>query len=137
MKFHLAQVEGNAFTGYGPGYVDINRVRYEQNLVAMPGAIVTGWAPHGFENLTREDFAQLLEMKPEIVLLGTGERIRFPHPRLSADLVAARIGLDVMDVKAACRTFNVLAAEGRVVAAALLLSQPPIERKHCPSATGR
>jgi len=121
MKFHLSTAVGNVFTGYGPGYVEINKEGYETNLVVLPDRLVTGWALGGFEGLSREDFASLLEWRPEIVLLGTGSAIRFPHPRLSADLTAARIGVDVMDVQAACRTFNVLAAEGRRVAAALIL----------------
>jgi uncharacterized protein len=121
MKFHLATVVGNVFTGYGSGYVEINRERHETNLVVFPDRVVAGWASGGFEGLVREDFASLLEWQPEIVLLGTGNAIRFPHPRLAADLTAARIGVDVMDVQAACRTFNVLAAEGRRVAAALIL----------------
>lgn len=121
MKFHLSTGAGNVFTGYGPGYVEINKERHEANLVVFPDRIVTGWAAGDFEGLAREDFTSLLEWQPEIVLLGTGSAIRFPHPRLSADLTAARIGVEVMDVQAACRTFNVLAAEGRRVAAALIL----------------
>ena len=120
MKFHLAQADGNTFTGYGDNYVDINRARYQQNLIATPETIIAPWAAAGFDSLTPEDFAQVLALAPEIVLLGTGTHVRFPHPRLTASLAAARIGLDVMDVKAACRTFNVLVAEGRKVAAALL-----------------
>jgi len=121
MKFHLNIGEGNVFTGYGPGYVEINKERHESNLVVLPDRLVAGWAPGGFVGLSREDFASLLQWQPEIVLLGTGSAIRFPHPSLNADLTAARIGVDVMDVQAACRTFNVLAAEGRRVAAALIL----------------
>jgi uncharacterized protein len=121
VKFHLNIGDGNVFTGYGPGYVEINNERHESNLVVLPDRLLIGWAVGGFEGLTREDFAALLEWQPEIVLLGTGRAIRFPHPGLSADLTAARIGVDVMDVQAACRTFNVLAAEGRRVAAALIL----------------
>lgn len=122
MKFHLTTGTGNTFTGYGPGYVEINGKRYDDNLVAMPERIVTGWFCAGFETLTREDFKALLEWQPEIVLLGTGNSIRFPHPRLTADLTDARIGVDVMDFKAACRTYNVLTAEGRRVVAALILA---------------
>ena len=121
MKFHLSQLEGNAFTGYGVGYVEINRVRHDQNLIVLPTSIVTPWTTGGFDALMPDDFARLLELAPEIVLLGTGEQLRFPHPRLTVSLTMARIGLEVMDVAAACRTFNVLAAEGRKVAAALLL----------------
>ena len=121
MKFHLNASTGNVFTGYGPGYVEVNRQRLESNLLVTPDSIDLGWAPEGFAALTREDFAALLRFAPEIVLLGTGNELRFPHPRLTADLTAKRIGVDVMDVKAACRTFNVLSAEGRRVLAALIL----------------
>jgi len=121
MKLHLISGVGSVFTGHGPGYVEVNKQRYDANLVVLPEQIITGWALAGFDDLTREDFRALLEWKPEIVLLGTGSVIRFPHPRLSVDLTAARIGVDVMDTPAACRTFNVLAAEGRRVAAALIV----------------
>ncbi|MEO8135159.1 MAG: Mth938-like domain-containing protein [Betaproteobacteria bacterium] len=121
MKLHLSTGAGNVFTAYGPGYVEINRERFEDNLVVTPERILTQWAQAGFDGLVREDLAALLEWTPEIILLGTGDKIRFLQPRLSQDLTAARVGVDVMDVKAACRTFNVLAAEGRRVAAALIL----------------
>ena len=121
MKFHLSTGAGNVFTGYGPGYVDVNNERHDTNVVVFPDRVVVNWAAGGFDGLAREDFSLLLEWQPEIVLLGTGGAIRFPHPLLSADLTAARIGFDVMDVQAACRTYNVLAAEGRRVAAALIL----------------
>ena len=121
MKFHLSTGTGNVFTGYGPGYVEINKVRHEANLVVFPDHLSSGWAAHGFAGLVVEDFTSLLEWQPEIVLLGTGAAIRFPHPRVYAGLTAARIGVDVMDVQAACRTFNVLASEGRRVAAALIV----------------
>ena len=121
MKFHLNESDANVFTGYGAGWVEINRLRHEQNLIALPDRVIEPWASGGFAALAEDDFSALLELRPEIVLLGTGERLRFPHPRLTRALSSARIGVDVMDVRAACRTFNVLSAEGRKVAAALLL----------------
>ena len=121
MKFHLTTTAGNVFTGYGEGYVEVNKVRYEANLIVTPDTVETTWAPGGFESLSRDDFANLLKTNPEIVLLGTGKSIRFPHPRLTVDLLAARVGIEVMDCAAACRTFNVLAAEGRRVVAALVI----------------
>jgi uncharacterized protein len=87
-----------------------------------PEAIATGWVPSGFDGLAEADFAHLLSYKPEVVLFGAGSAIRFPHPRLTRALTDARVGLEVMDTPAACRTFNILAAEGRVVVAALLLA---------------
>ena len=123
MKLHLSNISGsNAFTGYGEGYVMVNRQRYERNLVVLPDRIVIDWRPTGFDQLDAEDFARLAELGPEIVLLGTGSRLRFPRPGLTRALHEARIGLEVMDIQAACRTYNILAAEERKVVAALLFS---------------
>jgi uncharacterized protein len=123
LKLHLTDISGsNAFTGYGEGYVMVNRQRYEHNLVVLPDRIVTDWQPAGFDQLTATDFARLAELAPEIVLLGTGTRLRFPRPELTRALYEARIGLEVMDIQAACRTYNILAAEERKVIAALLFS---------------
>ena len=122
MKFHLATTTGNVVTGLGPGWVRIGSTEYRENLVLTPAKIATGWAAAGFEGLADSDFASLLPHKPELVLFGAGPTIRFPHPRLTRALTEARIGLEVMDTPAACRTFNILAAEGRSVVAALLLT---------------
>ncbi len=121
MKFHLSQAAGNVVTGLGPGWIRIGPTEYRENLVLTSEAIATGWAPSGFDQLTDDDFAQLLAQKPEVVLFGAGPAIRFPHPRLTRALTDAGVGVEVMDTPAACRTFNILAAEGRSVVAALLL----------------
>lgn len=121
MKLHLSNISGvNAFTGYGEGYVMVNRQRYERSLVVLHDRILTEWQPAGFDELSAADFTLLAELKPEIVLLGTGARLRFPRPELTRALIEARIGIEVMDIQAACRTYNILAAEERKVAAALL-----------------
>jgi uncharacterized protein len=75
-----------------------------------------------FAALAEADFERIAALGPEVVLLGTGARLRFPHPRLSAPLARAGIGLEVMDLQAACRTYNILAAEERIVAAALVFA---------------
>jgi len=121
MKFHLSVAAGNVVTGLGPGWIRIGAVEYRENVVLTAGAIATGWAASGFEALTEDDFAQLLTRKPEVVLLGSGPTIRFPHPQLTRALTDAGIGVEVMDTPAACRTFNILAAEGRGVVAALFV----------------
>ena len=123
LKLHLTNISGiNLFTGYGDGYVMVNRQRHEQNLVVLRDRVLTDWRPAGFDDLESGDFALLAELAPEIVLLGTGQRLRFPRPELTRALIEARIGLEVMDIQAACRTYNFLAAEERKVAAALLFS---------------
>ena len=123
MKLHLNNISGiNAFTGYGEGYVMVNRRRYERNLLVLRDRLLTDWRPAGFDDLDAGDFTLLAELEPEIVLLGTGARLRFPRPELTRTLFEARIGLEVMDLQAACRTYNILAAEERKVVAALLFS---------------
>lgn len=111
----------NTVTGYGAGYVEINLQRHAGSILVMPEAPVIAWPVTSFETLGAEHFAMLIEMRPEVVVFGSGERLRFPHPRLTAALAAQRIGVETMDFKAACRTYNILMAEGRKVAAALLI----------------
>jgi uncharacterized protein len=123
LKLHLSAPSGqNAFTGYGPGYVAVNGRRFERSLIVLPDRIEADWPPESFDALAPEHLAALVEIAPEIVLLGTGAQLRFPRPELTRALVDARIGVEVMDVQAACRTYNILAAEARRVAAALLLA---------------
>ena len=74
-------------------------------------------------SLSESDFAALAALTPEVALFGSGATMRFPHPRLTRALTEARIGLEVMDTPAACRTYNILAAEGRRVAAAILIGR--------------
>jgi uncharacterized protein len=123
MKFHLSTAEGNMFTGHGADYVRLGVVEYRDNVLVTPERVVTGWTAGGFDTLTEADFAALAELKPEVVLLGTGASLRFPHPRLTRALTNAGIGVEVMDTPAACRTFNILAAEGRRVVAAVILDR--------------
>lgn len=121
MKLQLATASGqNLFTGYGPGYVAINNMRHEKHIVVTADS-VTEWNVSGFETLGAAHFESLLALKPEIVILGTGATLRFPRPELARLATAAGIGLEVMDSKAACRTYNILIAEGRKVLAAILV----------------
>ena len=110
----------NTVTAYGPGFIEINKVRHTSAVLLAPDR-VEPWAVESFEALDPADFERLRALGPEVALLGTGSRQRFPHPRLSRALADARIGLEVMTTPAACRTYNILMAEGRKVAAALLL----------------
>lgn len=121
MKLHADPLTSlNTVTAYGPGYIDINGARHQTALRLSPDTPPVPWTVP-FDALRAEDFDALLAHRPELVLLGTGSRQRFPHPRLSASLGAARVGLEVMDTQAACRTYNILVAEGRKVLAVLLL----------------
>jgi uncharacterized protein len=122
MKLHADRpTHLNVFTGYGDDFVMVNQQRQTGSLVVSP-TTVDAWRPARFDELTDADFAALLAWEPEVVLLGTGKQLRFPHPRLSRALLEARIGVDAMDISALCRTFNILVAEDRRVVAAVLFA---------------
>jgi uncharacterized protein len=122
MKLHLAPSSGqNLFTGYGPGYVSINSARREKNVIVTAQQVLE-WHIAGFDALGTGDFALLLGLHPEIVILGTGSIQRFPAPALSKPLSNAGVGFEAMDTRAACRTYNILMAEGRKVVAAVLIA---------------
>jgi uncharacterized protein len=122
VKLHATRPSGvNTITGYGEGYVLVNGERHSASIVVLPERLEQ-WAVTGFDALSSEDFSFLKDLGAEIVLLGTGARQRFPHPRLTAELAKAGIGVEVMDLQAACRTYNILVAEERKVAAALLFA---------------
>ncbi|TCV90372.1 Mth938-like domain-containing protein [Sulfurirhabdus autotrophica] len=123
MKLHLAKAAGqNLFTGYGEDYVVINQIQYDKSLIALPDKLVEDWNVPSFEALTSDHFEFILSLDPEIVLLGTGKNLRFPHPSLTQTLTRNQIGIEIMDIYATCRTYNILMAEGRKVAAALILN---------------
>lgn len=121
VKLHLANTAGlNMFTAYGDDYVAVNHEKHLKNLILLPESIIHEWSTATIETLTQADMQKLLELGTEIILLGTGKRLRFPPGPLLRPFAPAGIGLEVMDLQAACRTYNILAAEGRKVAAALL-----------------
>ena len=92
-----------------------------RSLVIMPGRLIDDWPPQCFEDLTPDHFALLTAHDVEILLFGSGSRLRWPAPSMLAMLLERRIGVEVMDTSAACRTYNILRADGRRVAAALLI----------------
>ena len=121
MKLHISNTAGlNIFTAYGEGYVSVNKEKQEKNLILLPESMIPEWTTNSFATLNETDMQLLLGLGTEIVLLGTGNRLRFPPGPLMRPFAPAGIGLEIMDMQAACRTFNILAAEGRKVAAAIL-----------------
>ena len=123
MKLHLAKAAGqNLFTGYGDNYVSVNQLSYEKSLIVMPESLIENWDAATFDDLNNAHFEFILSLKPEIVLLGTGKNLRFPKPSLTQALTRAQIGIEIMDIYATCRTYNILMAEGRKVAAAVILA---------------
>ncbi|WP_136415456.1 Mth938-like domain-containing protein [Herbaspirillum sp. ST 5-3] len=121
MKLHSTTTRHyQTVTAYFDNAVEINAVRFDYNLVVMPEVVPTAWPVASFDALTPENFAQIEAASPDVVILGTGKRQRFIHPRLIANLTTRRIGVECMDSQAACRTYNILMTEGRRVALALI-----------------
>jgi uncharacterized protein len=120
VKLQLASAGGaNVVTRYGDGYVVVNQQRFERSLVLMPEHLLTEWEGVTYETLAVQHMEALAALDQEIILLGTGNRLRFPSRDILRPMAGK--GLEIMDVQAACRTYNILMAEGRKVAAVLLL----------------
>lgn len=121
MKIHLESGAGQQLIrAYAPGVITINDTAHRRSLIVTPER-VQEWAPKNFDDLQAVHFESIAALQPEVAILGTGARLKFPAPRLIRALVEANIGLEVMDTGAACRTYNILMSDGRRVAAALLM----------------
>lgn len=107
--------------GYGPGWVQIGAEKITHSLIITPQGSRIDWGCASFEQLTEQHFEQLAQFSAELVIFGSGTRLRFVPPALRQALIERQIGLETMDTHAACRTYNILAAEGRRVVAALLM----------------
>jgi len=117
---------GNQIQAYRQGCVTINGQEYSQPLMIMPNHLVSPWGPTTAALLTENDFLSLLSFEPELVLLGTGQdlktrSIQWPNPALYACLTSQQIGVEVMDIGAACRTYTLLKSEERQVMALLFI----------------
>jgi uncharacterized protein len=125
MKLHSSSTsQYQTVTGYFDGGVEINAVPFDYSLTVMPETAPRPWPVASFDELTAAHFEAIAAETPDVVILGTGERQRFVHPRLVASLSAQRIGVECMDNQAACRTYNILMGEGRKVVLALILGAP-------------
>ena len=125
MKLQPDRLDVQSILAYGPGWVGLGN----QGTAEKIGySIVIGsrgekfaWDCASFEQLSAAHFSRIAELQPELVIFGSGTRLRFPPPAFLRDLMARRIGVETMDTLAACRTYNILAGEGRHVIAALLI----------------
>ncbi|TFV86535.1 hypothetical protein E4K72_23040 [Oxalobacteraceae bacterium OM1] len=125
MKLHTTTTQHyQTVTAYDPSGVEINAQRFAFSLIVMPEVPPVPWPVASFDALTVDDFVALDALQPEVVILGTGERQRFVHPRLTKPLAARHVGVECMDNAAACRTYNILMGEGRKVALALIFETP-------------
>lgn len=125
MKLHSSSTQQyQTVTGYFEGGVEINAQPFDYSLTVMPETPPQAWPVATFEDLTVAHFEAIAAGTPDVVILGTGARQRFIHPRLIASLSNLRIGVECMDNQAACRTYNILMGEGRKVTLALILGAP-------------
>lgn len=121
MKFALEAPSNRlVIRGYEPGTIAIGETTYHSSLMLSGDWLDAQWSPQTLDELSAGHFHAVIEKRPELLILGTGERQIFPTPQLFAELINAGIGYEVMDTAAACRTFNILLGEGRAVMAALL-----------------
>ena len=111
----------NTITGYGDGYIEINKIPYSHAVLLSSDGEILEWAVKSFDEISPADFSQMASLKPELIIIGTGKRQRFPKPELLKTLIEAKIGFEVMDSQAACRTYNILVGEGRQVLLALIV----------------
>jgi uncharacterized protein len=123
MKLHTTSTQQyQTVTGYEETWVEINAIQFSHSLLVMPEQAPVHWNVSAFSTLTTEHFSEIESLEPDVVILCTGNWQHFIHPQLIANLTARRIGVECMDNQAACRTYNILMAEGRKVALALILS---------------
>ena len=125
MKLHSTSTKQyQTVTAYDDVGIEINGMRFNHSLIVLPEAVPVAWPVQSFDDLTLAHFEHIDSTAPDVVILGTGQRQRFAHPKLTTPLTARRVGVECMDNQAACRTYNILMAEGRKVALALIIDAP-------------
>ncbi|TAJ93543.1 MAG: hypothetical protein EPO31_04945 [Gammaproteobacteria bacterium] len=116
----------NKIQGYSAGKIIIAGRDYTSSLILMRSSLISDWPPERHTDMRSEHFSLFLELKPEVLLIGTGRKLEFLNQEITLPLQRASIGCEVMDTGAACRTYNYLVDEGRDVAAALLMIEPSV-----------
>ncbi len=125
MKLQPDRLDVQSILGYGPGWIGLARngvaEKIERSVIIGSRGELMDWNCARFEDLSAAHFDQMAEYRPELILFGSGTRLRFPAPAFLRNLMTQRIGIETMDTLAACRTYNILAGEGRHVLAAMLI----------------
>jgi uncharacterized protein len=125
MKLEADNFDVQTIQGYGPGWVGVQGEKITHSVILGSKGQRVNWQCSRFEDLTAAHFAQLADFDAELIIFGSGSRIRFPQPAWLQPLMAKRMGLETMDTGAACRTYNILAGEGRRVVVAIVLEHVP------------
>ena len=121
MKFQPDDIKVQSIRAYGPGWIGVGTEKICTSVVIGSRGERFNWACNSFDNLTAEHFAQLAAMDVELIIFGSGKHLRFPQTDWIRPLIERQIGIETMDTQAACRTYNILAGEGRKVAVAVIL----------------
>jgi uncharacterized protein len=123
MKLQPDKSNAPIINAYGEGWIEVNGQKFSQSLLvsSLPDSAPGHWTGQRFEDLNAQDFAQALITGAELVIFGSGKRLRFPKPEWLLPLIHQSVGLETMDTAAASRTYNILASEGRKVTAILLI----------------
>jgi uncharacterized protein len=122
LKLHLTTSNNQyLITAYGEGYVEINRQRYHSSLIVTAEQLILDWEIASFAHLSEMSFEKALKLKPEVLLLGTGSKHQFLHPKITQNISNNGVSIECMTTAAACRTYNILMSEGRDVAAMLMI----------------
>jgi len=110
----------NFIESYSSEGIVIKENLYQDSIIVSPELLIDDWPPENLRDLAISHFHDILELSPEIILIGTGKKLQFPDNELLMTIMSANIGIEVMDTRAACRAYNLIASEGRIVIAALL-----------------
>jgi len=122
MKFSEDYAIGtNVIRAFSDSTIDVNSTTYNRSLIVGNNVLLDDWGVNQIADISHEHWQQLLAHKPEVILIGTGQSLVFPHPSSYAVVIEAGIGVEFMDSGAACRTYNVLVSEDREVIAAIIL----------------
>ena len=122
MKLHLTTAENHhLITGYDANFIEVNKQRYVQSLIVTPEQLILDWQVPDFASITEANFIKIAMLNAEVVLLGSGKKHQFLHPKIYQSLTQQGIPLECMTTAAACRTYNILMSEGRNVVAALII----------------
>ncbi len=124
MKFQPESLTGlNAVQAYTPDELRIAGQPWRQSVLVPAQGEVRPWTVDAFDALTPAHFEALLDLNPELVVFGSGPRLRFVPPAMYRSLIERGVGLETMDTQAACRTYNILVSEGRKAVGAFLLER--------------
>ncbi len=111
----------NIIQGYDDSGIKVNEQLIITSFIIMPEKLLPNWRPRHFSELTVNDFDAITELDPEIIIIGSGKKLYFPEAKISQTIISKNIGFEIMDTYAACRCYSILVAEGRNVAAGLII----------------